>query len=304
MGWQIGDFMKLFGKKHRGKARTDRKLHSIGTAAGRLLAHKDYDAILMAEVAREAGCSVGALYARFPDKHALLASVIGGVFRGMRNEASLGPDQDRQSHTSAADQIKDLIGNTVSAMASPRAAGAIRAVIKLTSAQPDAIKTFEGYRTDMTERAVGLLSADPKVAPGAVRIGMQIVLATVTDAILQKRAGPMAAGSDRMKAALANVMIGYLGISMAGRWAGAEAEAAGKDKVSPLDEIQPKSEPRKLQVDAGTFRPKTKKAGKSRSGSGLDVPVKTETPVKVPPPNPKASISGDSSRPKRKQRHI
>ena len=53
---------------------------------------------------------------------------------------------------------------------------------------------------------------------------MQVVLGTITDAILQKHPGPMNAGSGRMIGALTNILLGYLGLESGARWAGDEAD--------------------------------------------------------------------------------
>ncbi len=119
-------------------------------------------------------------------------------------------------------------------MTDARAAGVIRATIKLSTVSPIAIELFEDNRNEVTRLAVAVLSPRiPSNSTGAIRLGMQIVLATVTDAVLQPRPGPMAAGTKRMKDTLTQVMLGYLGVSEGRGWAGEEAEGADNAKTIP-----------------------------------------------------------------------
>ena len=198
------------------------------TRAGlRLLARKDFDNWSMAELAREAGCSVGTLYDRFPDKHAYLHWVISTQFRNLTDTAKAATAKAALSYRrSAAETGRSLVDHIVSELTAPTAAGAIRATIKLATVRPKAIEEFERYRKAVADHAVALLRDRlPKgVSPDTVRIGVQIVLATVTDAVLQSNPGPMSAGSQRMKSALTNIFLGYLGLTQKKQWAGTEAE--------------------------------------------------------------------------------
>lgn len=65
------------GKRRRQSGAGDHKTWALTDAGVRLLATKDYEALSMARIAREAGMSVGALYARFPEKHTYLYRVVG-----------------------------------------------------------------------------------------------------------------------------------------------------------------------------------------------------------------------------------
>lgn len=251
-------------KGRRGRARKDGKLPGMTDAGIRMLARKDFEALSMAQLAREAGCSVGALYARFPNKNAFLYHLIGATFRSMGETIKLELAANRRGQLSASNQVNHVVDHIVSNMTSPRAAGVIRATMKLATVRPDTIQLFEDYRKTVSNLSVSLLSPKlSKTLPGAIRIAIQIVVATVTDAILQKQPGPMAAGSKRMKQALTNMTLGCLRVSGSGAGAGAGAEANGKDEPKAVkyydDDALPGDEPRIFEPEMRAFRqaPKT-----------------------------------------------
>ncbi len=226
----VSIFQKRVRKGGRRRRGPDGKVHGIIDAGIRLLARKDYEAISVARIAREAGCSVGAFYARFPEKNSYLYHLVASAYRTMAHRAETELEAKPSRHMPLPSLVRHVVGHVVSTMADARAAGVIRATIKLSTVKPITIELFEDYRAAVTQSAVAALS--PRiggVSTGTIRLGMQIVLATVTDAILQPRPGPMAAGTKRMKDALTQVMLGYLGVSKSSSWAGEETD--GEDET-------------------------------------------------------------------------
>ena len=226
----VSIFYKRVRKGGRRQRGPDGKVHGIIDAGIRLLARKDYEAISMARIAREAGCSVGALYARFPNKDSYLYHLIASAYRTMAHRAETELEARPSRHLPLPSLVRLVVEHVVNSLTDARAAGVIRATIKLSTVKPITIELFEDYRAAVTQSAVAALS--PRiggVSTGTIRLGMQIVLATVTDAILQPHPGPMAAGTKRMKEALTQVMLGYIGVSAKSSWAGEEAD--GEDKA-------------------------------------------------------------------------
>lgn len=299
-------FSRKLRKGRRPRNRPDGKLDQIVDAGIRLLARKDFEAISMAQLAREAGCSVGAVYARFSDKNAFLYRLLSAAFRSLEASAARELDTNRWKHLSAAGRVERIVDHMVSKMTSLRAAGVIRATMKLATVRPLARERFEEYRKALSDHAVAILASKlPKTtSPQGVRVAMQIVLATVTDAVLQKQPGPMVAGSNRMKAALTNIMLGYLGISKTQGWAGKEAD--GEDKAQ---EIQ-------WQDDAapgeGVFDPdlramrvsKPAQAVKPAKASRRSAPIKPKVKVRTPPNVPERPEPEAPPRPRRRHRLI
>ena len=58
--------------QHRSRANVERILE----AAAVLLDEKGYDHLTTASIAREAGCSIGSIYQYFPNKHAIMTSLV------------------------------------------------------------------------------------------------------------------------------------------------------------------------------------------------------------------------------------
>jgi len=245
----VSIFQKRVRKGGRGRRRPDGKVHGITDAGIRLLAQKDYEAISMARIAREAGCSVGALYARFPDKESYLYQLIGSAYRTMAHRAAIELDAQLTHQMPLPSLVGKVVEIVVSTMTDARAAGVIRATIKLSTVKPATIKLYEDYRAAVTKLAITVLSRRIRGnSTGAIRLGMQIVFATVTDAVVQPRPGPIVAGGKRMKDALTQVMLGYLGISAKGSRAGEESD--GEDKVELIPE--PDDRGRGTPTDANT----------------------------------------------------
>jgi AcrR family transcriptional regulator len=318
----VSIFQKLVRNGGRRRRRPDGKRHGIVDAGIRLLARKDYEAISIAKIAREAGCSVGAFYARFPEKNSYLYHLVGSAYRTLAHRAETELQAMPTAHLSLPSLVKLVVEHVVNNLTDARAAGVIRATIKLSTVKPIAIELFEDYRTEVTRLAVAILAPRvPRNSKGAIRLGMQIVLATVTDAVLQPRPGPMAAGTKRMKDVLTQVMLGYIGVSKNDGWAGKESD--GEDKVETNSEFDdddqnnaPKDTSAVYDPDLRMFR-KSKPAGKqptlaqsanSKSGKQRLAFRKAksasapEPPTVTPPTLPKGPP--DRHKPKRRHRII
>jgi hypothetical protein len=163
-------------------------------------------------------------------------------------------------------------------MTARKAAGVIRAAVKLATIKPLTIELFEDYRKVVADQAVALLF--PKLhrtTPHTIRIAIQIVLGTITDSVLQEKAGPMNAGSARMVDALTNVMLGYLGLSE-GSWAGEEAE--DEDEAPDDDEL---TEEPPTDGSVPVFEPEFRRYVRKRSTSPAQTPAKPVTQKRAPP---------------------
>ncbi len=201
------------GKRRIKDWRRHHRTEALIEAGVRLLALRDYDHISVAKITKEAGCSVGAFYARFPKKDAFLYHLIASTFRNLTEDAErvLAPVQGPKE---SGDQItRKIVGYIVGRLADRRTAGVIRATMKLAPQRPTVLELFQDYRTSVTDRAITLLSPKLDGQTRPIRIAMQIVFATVTDAILQGKAGPMPLGSSRMTETLSDIMTGYLGLA-------------------------------------------------------------------------------------------
>lgn len=318
----------LFRRRRVKRNKRDHRTAALYDAGARLLARYDHDHVSMAKLAKEAGCSVGALYNRFPDKESFLHRLAGEVFRSLREDVKTLPSGLLWPRRDATSMVKQIVSYVVQRMTTRRAAGVIRSAMKLAPTHPFTLELFEDHRAAATQYAVKVLL--PHVGEGGaprIRVAMQIVLATVTDSILQKKPGPLQAGSSRMTATLSNIMCGYLGIEADDAWANSEGD--GEDSPEDRDietEEEPETPPGRvplydpdMRVYRGTtevekpthvmrsgrkplFIVKRKASGNATSpdsfvkADAVSVPVVIPPRVLTPPPEPE--------KPRRKRRCI
>jgi len=189
------------------------------------LATKDYDSISMSQIAKRAGCSVGAIYTRFGEKESLLYHAIASRLKVMQAAPLEMVGYSLFPSKSGGPRAQHAIRQIVCQLTERKSAGAIRASVKLAAVHSGMAVSLENFREKLTDKAVAQLSeSDDCPSATAIRIVMQIVIATVIDAILHSRPGPMRAGSKRMADALTNMALGYLGLATEASWAGDEAD--------------------------------------------------------------------------------
>jgi AcrR family transcriptional regulator len=298
----------LIRKLPRGRPRQGRrndKVLDITKAGTRLLARKDFDAWSMAELAREAGCSVGTLYTRFPDKYACLYYLVDTNLRGLTEAASSALSPALSDGLTLAGKGKLFVSHVVYEMTRPSAAGVIRAVTKLATLRPNVIEKFEKYRNTVSNCAVAMFQdeLDQDVSRNTIHIAVQVVLATITDAILQQKPGPMSAGSDRMESALTNIFLGYLGLRKKRKWVQTEADdAEGRIDNEIFDEPLALEETRYDPIEQGFRRRKAPRESKARPLKAI--PKDATPPVRTPPKAPNSPASLPRRRSRRKRRAV
>lgn len=161
------------------------KTLALYRAACDLLAASDFDGISVARLAKEAGCSVGAFYGRFSDKNAFLRFLIGERFRQASDIAGRELSGGALNGLEFSQAARKIVEQVSSQLSEEQTAGIVRAAVKLGFADPNARKPFDDYRNVVTDRALELLA--PHIERGgeeAIREAMQIVLGSLTDALL------------------------------------------------------------------------------------------------------------------------
>jgi len=217
----------------------EQRTYHLYQACGRMLASQDYEQISVAKLAKEAGCSVGAFYSRFHNKDRFLHFVITSRFRNATDALNREVATKEPRKESAQKIVRRIVEHVVERLSSKTAAGVTRAALKLATTKPEALEPLLRYRSAVTERAVELLDDLP---PRSVRMTMQTVLATVTDAVLQD-AGPLQAGSTRMVDALTDLMTCNLAITRTRR-----AVSASKQKDDADEDADDGPAERRKQV--------------------------------------------------------
>ncbi len=244
----------IAGAKRRARhARKGQRTEALYDAGLRLLATHDYERISIAAIAREAGCSVGAFYVRFPDKNAFLHSVISSGFRALIAESTHDLARERWQESSRAETISGLVHHVVSQLSRDQVAGAVRAAVKLATIRLAAAEALVEYRAAVADCAVALLVPRPSPAGTvqAVRTAVRVVFATVIDATLQS-ADPHRPGRRQMIETLTDFTTAYLRQPHKG------SEAAGRQGRS---EKPPKS--KAPQSRNGLLRPEVRPLAKA-----------------------------------------
>ena len=117
----VSIFQKLVRKGGRRRRRPDGKVHGIIDAGIRLLARKDYEVISIARIAREAGCSVGAFYARFPEKNSYLYHLAASAYRALAHRAETELEAMPIHHLSLPSLVMLVVEHVVNTMTDARA---------------------------------------------------------------------------------------------------------------------------------------------------------------------------------------
>src|SRR5258705_12978911 len=123
---------ELTAKQTRSRVTRDRLL-----AAGRQLLDQDaFDATSIADIAVEAGCSVGAFYHRFADKEAFFSVLIESVLTDMVADAKHWIADDRFSEASIEATLKNCVTYWIQVCRHHQ--GLLRSVMKKTLHAEDA----------------------------------------------------------------------------------------------------------------------------------------------------------------------
>jgi AcrR family transcriptional regulator len=177
-------FRKLVSPTHERRGKPDRRRTQFVRIGRQMLEMDNYDRMTVAAVVREAHCSVGAFYTRFANKSLFIDALIADAFHAALGELA-PPDDAPKGQTAARIATVRFIVDSVLNVAQQNA-GALRAAIKRSHIAPAALAPVLAYRQAVTDQAVHrlvprLCGANPEQA---VRVAMQVLHATVTDACL------------------------------------------------------------------------------------------------------------------------
>jgi AcrR family transcriptional regulator len=197
--------------------RSRRTLEQIGRAVEELLATRSFDDISVADIVRQARCSVGSFYARFTGKDDLLPYLY------QRYDADLRPRM--QARMSSIDwerlSLRETVVLIVEGMIDMylERRHLLRAVALLARTRPDEVSAeMRASRTGTTDMPAKLLArfADDIAHPDplqAARVGFFMTAAIAREKILfgeAPHAGSTALTNDRLKRELARMLYGYL----------------------------------------------------------------------------------------------
>ena len=188
---------------------TRERLINAGIA---LFEQRDFDSITLGELARSAGCSVGAVYHHFADKEgyyeAVIAAQLERLWRTFEEEFRADDLEDLPTRALVARGV----GFIRQIMAENR--GLLRNSFRRALDEPEAWAPIRAFGRAYEDRLADLLAprrADFAVPdwPAAFAFGMQVVYSTLLNAVLN-RPGPLAIEDDRIVTELSTVLNRYL----------------------------------------------------------------------------------------------
>jgi AcrR family transcriptional regulator len=128
------------------QARSRATLHRFLEAALELLGERRFEEASVAKIARRAGASVGAFYARFPDKEALLTHLNDRLFEQGREQWDVFLDPRKWRGRPVAEVVEAVVGRIVRKRRAHR--GLLRALSLYARSRPD--PTFAEHAAAMT----------------------------------------------------------------------------------------------------------------------------------------------------------
>lgn len=188
------------------RSRATRK--RILDAAERVFAEKGYDRASLAAIASAAGCSVGAVYARFKDKDALFFSIAETYTQEARKKLPL---LETLAGTSRDEVIRLFVLRTAESFRKHR--GLYRAIIECGFENPGVMDAMLAFR-DEVGASLALICARSgrKPAPNlsiAISVATQMLYGFLLTGTLNRRA-PTRLDDDKAIAGLADAVVTYL----------------------------------------------------------------------------------------------
>lgn len=200
------------------QARSQETLDRILDAAEALVAEKGFEDATVAEVARRAGSSVGAFYARFRDKEGLLYALYERYLEQAVATADDALDPERWEGASVAEILAAVVRFLV--VIYRERGGVLRAFVLRNHtdmefrARQERLSHYVGdkLRALLLARPHGIAHPDPG---RAASFGLTIAFSTIESAILfgETRSGTYSFSDDELAAELTRVYLAYLGIA-------------------------------------------------------------------------------------------
>ena len=198
------------------QARSQETLDRILDAAEALVTQKGFEDTPVSEIAQRAGASVGAFYARFQDKDALLHA----LYERYYEQAIATADAALEPARWESAQIPEILAAVVRFLVSlyRDQAGLIRAFVVRAHVDPEFHARRERMLGYVNEHLSALLLArrdeiahpDPEKAAA---FGLTLVFATLDNVMLfgELRSGALALGDDELALELTQTYLAYLG---------------------------------------------------------------------------------------------
>jgi AcrR family transcriptional regulator len=196
----VAERWSLPAQQGRSRATRERLLDAAET----VFAEKGYDGARIADIADEAGCSVGSVYFRFKDKDALFFAIAESFIE----DARLGLPVLIDSVAREPERlIRDFVGATAANFRKHR--GLFRAIVERGMDHPHAMKTIFTFREELATTLENALHGTRDRSPGLqVRVMTQMVYGFLLTGVLNRHA-PTKIDDARAIGGLADACIAY-----------------------------------------------------------------------------------------------
>jgi len=198
------------------QARSQETLDRILAAAAALVAEKGFEDTPVSEIVARAGSSVGAFYARFPDKHALLHALSTRFVEEGMATADATLDSRRWAGFAVSEIIASVIRFLVRVYREQ--GGLIRAFVIRNHTDPEFRERQDRLSTYVNDRVSELLlqrideihARDPE---RAIRFGLTFVFCTLENVMLFDELRPswLTLSDDEFAEELTRAYLAYLG---------------------------------------------------------------------------------------------
>jgi AcrR family transcriptional regulator len=200
------------------QVRSQQTLDRILDAAEALVAEKGFEDATVGEVVRRAGSSVGAFYARFPDKDALLYALYERYLEQATATADDALDPERWRGRTVPEVLAAVVRFLVAIYRAQ--GGLIRAFVLRNHTDPEFRARQERLSHHVSRRLSALLldrreeiaHPDPE---RAAAFGLTMTFATIEGAVLfgETRSRALALSDDDLAAELTRAYLAYLGVA-------------------------------------------------------------------------------------------
>ena len=200
------------------QARSQETLDRILDAAESLVTEKGFEDATVAEVARRAGSSVGAFYARFRDKTGLLYALYDRYLEQAMATADVALDPERWQGTAIPDLLRSVVRFLVEVYRERQ--GLIRAfVVRNQSdvefrARQERLSHYVNAKLSALLLARSAEIAHPNPARAAA-FGLTMSVSTIESAVLfaELRSSDLLLSDDELAAELTRAFLAYLGVT-------------------------------------------------------------------------------------------
>jgi AcrR family transcriptional regulator len=200
------------------QVRSQETLDRILDAAESLVTEKGFEDATVAEVARRAGSSVGAFYARFRDKTGLLYALYDRYLEQAMATADVALDPERWQGTAIPDLLRSVVRFLVEVYRERQ--GLIRAfVVRNQSdvefrARQERLSHYVNAKLSALLLARSAEIAHPNPARAAA-FGLTMSVSTIESAVLfaELRSSDLLLSDDELAAELTRAFLAYLGVT-------------------------------------------------------------------------------------------